>query len=210
MTQLQLPTLRRKPYFKPQMTPKGAGTTNHAFKQGQRVTPLDSVISLLQQLTPISAHPTETALWLINGWRAGVLLWDSPNATICPWGPNTEDLIMPAGHQSFCSTQVSHASWSMPTTMLLLLVIKVNVSPLRSHWTETVYVMAGATAAILRVRGKLAEAKPIDGKWQRSRRNEAKSFTIFSAVEYLRPGVSIPGCGLTVPANTRPVVVHRY
>lgn len=156
MTQLRLPTLRRKPYFKPQMTPKGAGTSIHAFKQGQRVTPLGSVISLLQQLTPGSAHPTETALWLINGWRAGVLLWDSPNATICPWGPNPEDLIMPAGHQSLCSTQVSHPGCSTPTTMLLLLVIKVHVSPLRSRWTETVYVMAGATAAILRVRGEVS------------------------------------------------------
>ena len=53
MTQPQLLTLRRKPSFKPQMTPKGAGVgSNHAFKQGQWVTPLDSVITLPQQQTP--------------------------------------------------------------------------------------------------------------------------------------------------------------
>lgn len=96
----RLPTLKRKPYFKPQMTPEvtGAGS-DYTILQGQWVTPLGS-----SDLSNVSA--------VIKWMMCRRPCWGQCCLTVQMPQPTSEDqtqktLEMPIGHQSLSSTQVS-------------------------------------------------------------------------------------------------------
>lgn len=102
----RLPTLRRKPYFKPQMTPEvtGAGS-DYTILQGQWVTPLGS-----SDLSKSSRHRNVSVVikWMMccrPCWGQCCLTVQMPQPT--PGNQTQTTLEMPIGHQSLSSTQVS-------------------------------------------------------------------------------------------------------
>lgn len=150
MTQLQLPTLRRKPCFKPQMTPEEAGIgSDHAFKQGQRVIPSGLSYYSATAADPNKHSPHKNSSAVIKGivCRGPSLgpskYYDLPLGTK-PRGPyNACGPPVPQLHSGIYPSPGTHPSWSTTVSVLLLPVIKVTVSPLHSHQTDIVCVCDG-------------------------------------------------------------------